>query len=605
MSAHMDGAANGASGDFQIDTSRYTVTYVDAAAGAQWIAGAQNDSNFIIPITAGDFGYIPEYLVVERTGEILDVQDDNGASIIYAYRHALGSPTAAIVDGDVLIACPFGQDALYVDPTTDLIALTGLSTGLPFPVDVVIGTPIGDRNVMVVDAGSIADDDSGIRIMDYPAGTALTKILKANGGAEGSYLEALGRWSWRSMGSPAALDGTYKPSQGAALATEALRAIGTTAGTAAAGNDSRFGQLSGVTPPTMTTPADTGKAYIWNAGAWLRAAVARLDAAGTFAQAMGISAAGTLAAPALWFVDAALGFRRSAANTLQLVVNGAASMTWAPASILASVLFRLNNGFALNGRRVSGGEGAYLTLTADVTTITQTTFNFNVSELALAPAVPFTAITSSGEKVVVRVASLTTGSCTVNRGQFGTSGLRTTYAVDDVVQAVYEEHFMLSALGPAAYTFANQPTAAVFVLPPRNSQGSISRPSDGQLFIAADGGAAAGPDTPLIFKDYTGSGGNLGLEWGRIDKAGGSIIFKYNADDLSYSVVAVNSLVKAFDLDDNTGGELEGWTKGTGSPEGVVPGVPGDCYIDKNGGAGTTLYVKETGVGTDTGWVAK
>lgn len=44
---------------------------------------------------------------------------------------------------------------------------------------------------------------------------------------------------------------------------------------------------------------------------------------------------------------------------------------------------------------------------------------------------------------------------------------------------------------------------------------------------------------------------------------------------------------------------------GSGSPEGVVTGSPGDFYTNQTGGAGTTLYVKETGTATNTGWVAK
>ena len=46
-------------------------------------------------------------------------------------------------------------------------------------------------------------------------------------------------------------------------------------------------------------------------------------------------------------------------------------------------------------------------------------------------------------------------------------------------------------------------------------------------------------------------------------------------------------------------------TRGTGSPNGVVVGSPGDTYVDTNGGAGTTFWVKETGVNTDTGWDSK
>jgi hypothetical protein len=52
-------------------------------------------------------------------------------------------------------------------------------------------------------------------------------------------------------------------------------------------------------------------------------------------------------------------------------------------------------------------------------------------------------------------------------------------------------------------------------------------------------------------------------------------------------------------------GTMTNVSSGAGSPEGVVPGSPGDFYTNTTGGAGTTLYVKETGVGTTTGWVAK
>jgi len=47
------------------------------------------------------------------------------------------------------------------------------------------------------------------------------------------------------------------------------------------------------------------------------------------------------------------------------------------------------------------------------------------------------------------------------------------------------------------------------------------------------------------------------------------------------------------------------WQTGAGSPNGVVTGSPGDLYTNTNGGANSTLWVKESGVGTNTGWVAK
>ena len=46
------------------------------------------------------------------------------------------------------------------------------------------------------------------------------------------------------------------------------------------------------------------------------------------------------------------------------------------------------------------------------------------------------------------------------------------------------------------------------------------------------------------------------------------------------------------------------WTTGAGSPEGVVTASIGSIYSRTNGGANTSLYVKETGTG-NTGWIAK
>jgi hypothetical protein len=46
------------------------------------------------------------------------------------------------------------------------------------------------------------------------------------------------------------------------------------------------------------------------------------------------------------------------------------------------------------------------------------------------------------------------------------------------------------------------------------------------------------------------------------------------------------------------------WRCGSGTPESVVTAPVGSLYTDTSGGAGTTLYVKESGAG-NTGWVAK
>jgi hypothetical protein len=44
---------------------------------------------------------------------------------------------------------------------------------------------------------------------------------------------------------------------------------------------------------------------------------------------------------------------------------------------------------------------------------------------------------------------------------------------------------------------------------------------------------------------------------------------------------------------------------GTGDPNGAIVGTVGDLWRRTDGGAGSTLYVKESGNQTNTGWAAK
>lgn len=55
--------------------------------------------------------------------------------------------------------------------------------------------------------------------------------------------------------------------------------------------------------------------------------------------------------------------------------------------------------------------------------------------------------------------------------------------------------------------------------------------------------------------------------------------------------------------DNRLDGEIK-FNISTGSPEGVLTAAVGSLYLRSNGGANTTLYVKESGTG-NTGWVAK
>lgn len=43
-------------------------------------------------------------------------------------------------------------------------------------------------------------------------------------------------------------------------------------------------------------------------------------------------------------------------------------------------------------------------------------------------------------------------------------------------------------------------------------------------------------------------------------------------------------------------------TTGNGSPEGVIPGTPGETYMDQTGSSGNIFYIKQTGSGK-SGWI--
>lgn len=65
-----------------------------------------------------------------------------------------------------------------------------------------------------------------------------------------------------------------------------------------------------------------------------------------------------------------------------------------------------------------------------------------------------------------------------------------------------------------------------------------------------------------------------------------------------------SSFFNRFDPRNPASTSIDGIYSGAGSPEGVVTASVGSIYGRTDGGAGTTLYVKESGTGS-TGWVAK
>lgn len=62
---------------------------------------------------------------------------------------------------------------------------------------------------------------------------------------------------------------------------------------------------------------------------------------------------------------------------------------------------------------------------------------------------------------------------------------------------------------------------------------------------------------------------------------------------------------RLYAVDLRLGGGTISVSVGSGNPNGVVTAEPGSLYTNGAGGAGATLWVKESGFGTNTGWVAK
>lgn len=110
---------------------------------------------------------------------------------------------------------------------------------------------------------------------------------------------------------------------------------------------------------------------------------------------------------------------------------------------------------------------------------------------------------------------------------------------------------------------------------------------------------------PVIYKSTAGGAtpftvnGNLIYEHRNI--SGYGHYFLSSGGAVALSIVDQNATFEGYV---RVGGTSAIITSGTGTPEGVVTASIGSLYTRTDGGASTTLYVKESGVG-NTGWIAK
>lgn len=141
--------------------------------------------------------------------------------------------------------------------------------------------------------------------------------------------------------------------------------------------------------------------------------------------------------------------------------------------------------------------------------------------------------------------------------------------------------------------------------------GPVSRPNaNGRFAIAGvidgEGSSNTAPNIAVIYNDILGVPGEgysvyiSGTGTGVVVINGG-FIAGGSSDDLGSAGNPFRDLYLSGGVQ-IAGGVI--WVSGVGSPETVVTAPPGSLYSNTSGGAGTSLYVKESGVG-NTGWIGK
>ena len=115
--------------------------------------------------------------------------------------------------------------------------------------------------------------------------------------------------------------------------------------------------------------------------------------------------------------------------------------------------------------------------------------------------------------------------------------------------------------------------------------------------LAADSGATEG----LEFVPATGAKVTCGSIPVTLNRTASGTILSLKQNNTAAGGLVLDSVNGIMRLD-FTGGV--GLRTGAGSPEGVIAAATGSIYMRTDGGAGSTLYVKESGA-SNTGWVAK
>lgn len=215
-------------------------------------------------------------------------------------------------------------------------------------------------------------------------------------------------------------------------------------------------------------------------------------------------------------------------------------------------------------------------------------------------AAPVTVGASSGEEVCFEIEATIAQSgtagyralkITVVEGSIG-SGDRIPFDIDVGGASVFSVDYD----GDALASSLNLSASTALLL--SNANGSILRRTNDSGVVQLHGGTSLldGP-TLLLY------GQNQGVKPGDIEfwGSGGSALRFY--DNFAYWDFNANEIVTTGFIRP-AGWTGPKWTSGAGTPEGSLSAAVGSMYTRTDGGAGTTLYIKESGTG-NTGWVAK
>ncbi|SPA24589.1 hypothetical protein CBM2637_A150042 [Cupriavidus taiwanensis] len=131
---------------------------------------------------------------------------------------------------------------------------------------------------------------------------------------------------------------------------------------------------------------------------------------------------------------------------------------------------------------------------------------------------------------------------------------------------------------------------------------------DSVINVLTDGTGSGGFSTSMSGATrsmlYNWPGGYWQLSVGTAGYRFFPTVFRMEADNATDIGSASLRFKSTYSREFRPGGGTPIWTSGAGTPEGVVTAPVGSMYTRTDGGAATTLYVKESGIG-NTGWVAK